>query len=311
MSALKVVNVSKRFKDKLAVDNISFEIREREIFGLIGPNGAGKSTLLNIITGIIRANSGSVEVCGYNIDKETLKAKACIGYVMQDLALIEALTAYDNLEYFGALYGLSGKLLKERIQEALKIAGLEDTKKKKVNKFSGGMKRRLNMAVALMHHPKLLILDEPTVGVDAQSRNHIFDFIKSTANKWGTSILYTSHYMEEVEELCERIFIIDKGTEIASGTQKEIRDTFSKNKKVEIEVSKLTGDVLLEIEAIEGITRIEEKKDKLVCMISEKFKILNLLTILEEKDVEVKNINYVEEKLEDIFLALTGNKLRD
>ncbi|MGL4762577.1 MAG: ATP-binding cassette domain-containing protein [Sarcina sp.] len=311
MSALKVVNVSKRFKDKLVLDNVSFEVREKEIFGLIGPNGAGKSTLLNIITGILKASSGGVEVCGYNIDKEELKAKECIGYVMQDLALIENLNAYDNLEYFGALYGLSGKLLKERIQEALKIAGLEDTKKKKVNKFSGGMKRRLNMAAALMHHPKLLILDEPTVGVDAQSRNHIFDFIKSTANKWGSSVLYTSHYMEEVEELCAQIFIIDQGKGVASGSKREIQETFSKNKKVEIEVSKLTGEVLLEIENVNGVTKVDENESKLICTINDKFKMLNVLTVLDKKEIEVRNINYIEEKLEDIFLELTGNKLRD
>ncbi|MGL4453035.1 MAG: ATP-binding cassette domain-containing protein [Sarcina sp.] len=311
MVALKVVNISKRFKDKLVLDNINFEVKEKEIFGLIGPNGAGKSTLLNIITGILDPSGGEVEVCGHDIDKATIKAKECIGYVMQDLALIETINAYDNLEYFGALYGLSGKLLKERINEALKIAGLEDTKKKKVNKFSGGMKRRLNMAVALMHHPKLLILDEPTVGVDAQSRNHIFDFIKSTANKWGTSILYTSHYMEEVEELCERIFIIDQGKEVASGSKNDIRDTFSKNKVVEIEAFKITNDILLEVENVDGVLKVIENKQKLVCTINDKFKMIKVLKVLEEKNIDVKNINYMEEKLEDIFLALTGNSLRD
>lgn len=179
MSIVEVKNVTKRFNDKLVLDNVSYSVNEGEIFGFIGPNGAGKSTLINIMTSLLVPDSGTIKICGYDILKEPIKAKEFIGYVPQDLALMEELTAYDNLEFFGALYGLSGKLLKERIAEALKVTGLEDTKKKKVKKFSGGMKRRLNIAVAILHHPKVLILDEPTVGVDPQSRNYIFSFIKN------------------------------------------------------------------------------------------------------------------------------------
>ena len=215
MSIIKVENITKRFKDKLVLDNISFDIEEGEIFGLIGPNGAGKSTLINIITNLMMADSGNVFVEGKNLLEDTIYIKSIIGLVPQELAIIEQLTPYDNLEYFGYLYGLSGKLLKDRINEALEFAGLVDVKKKKISKLSGGMKRRLNLAIAILNHPKILILDEPTVGVDPQSRNHIFDFLRKLSNENNTTIIYTSHYMEEVEHLCSKIFIIDEGNEIA------------------------------------------------------------------------------------------------
>ena len=179
MGIINVKNITKRFGDKIVLDKISYEVNEKEIFGFIGPNGAGKSTLINIMTSILVPDRGTIEIDGYDILKEPIKAKKIMGYVPQELALIEHIDAYSNLEYFGAMYGLKGKLLKERINEALKITGLLEKKKEKVNKFSGGMKRRLNIAAAIMHHPKILILDEPTVGVDPQSRNHIFNFIKT------------------------------------------------------------------------------------------------------------------------------------
>ncbi|MEG2935898.1 MAG: ABC transporter ATP-binding protein, partial [Clostridium sp.] len=204
MGIIEVQNVTKRFNDKLVLDNISYDVKEGEIFGFIGPNGAGKSTLINIMTNLLVPDSGTIKICGFDILRDTIKAKECIGYVPQDLALMEDLNAFDNLEFFGALYGLKGKELKERIAEALKVTGLEDTKKQKVKKFSGGMKRRLNIAAAILHHPKVLILDEPTVGVDPQSRNHIFTFVKNICKEWGTTVIYTSHYMEEVEAICSR-----------------------------------------------------------------------------------------------------------
>lgn len=311
MSVLKINGVTKRFKDKIVLDNISFEINQGEIFGFIGPNGAGKSTMLNIITGILGANAGEVSVCGFDTEKETLKAKACIGYVMQDLALIENLTARDNLEYFAALYGLSGKLLKERINEALEITGLLDTGKKKVEKFSGGMKRRLNIACAIMHHPKLLILDEPTVGVDVQSRNYIFKFIREVSKKWGTTVLYTSHYMEEVDELCERIFIIDKGKEVASGRKKDIQTTFAKNKRIEILAKGIKTSEILEIKKLQGVVGINEEIDKITITSVGDFRLIDALGILDKAKINVESVNYIEEKLEDIFIKLTGSSLRD
>lgn len=311
MSIIEVKNVTKRFNDKLILDNVSYEVNEGEIFGFIGPNGAGKSTLINIMTTLLTPDSGSIKICGYDILKEPIKAKACIGYVPQDLALIEELNAYDNLEFFGSLYGLKGKVLKERIKEALIVTGLEETKKLKVKKFSGGMKRRLNIAVAIMHHPKVLILDEPTVGVDPQSRNHIFSFVKNICKEWGTTVIYTSHYMEEIEELCKRVFIIDLGKEIAYGDREEIKASVFSNNKVLIEAPEINAKTIIEIKAIDGVNNVTDKDNKISLTIGSNFKLANVLSLMEREGINIKKISYEEAKLEDVFLSLTGKSLRD
>ena len=311
MAIIEIKNITKRFNDKLVLDNISYEINKGEIFGFIGPNGAGKSTLINIMTSLLVPDSGSVKICGYDIVKESLKAKANIGYVPQDIALLEELSAYDNLEFFGALYGLKGKLLKERIKEALEVTGLEDKRKQKVKKFSGGMKRRLNIAIAIMHHPKVLIMDEPTVGVDPQSRNHIFTFTKKICKEWGTTVIYTSHYMEEVEELCERVFIIDLGKEIAYGNKEDIKSSVFPNNKVIIDASNMSGEALIKLENVEGILKIVDNENLITLTINSNFKLGNALNILEKENVIIKKISYEEAKLEDVFLTLTGKNLRD
>ncbi|MDV4152737.1 ABC transporter ATP-binding protein [Clostridium sp. AL.422] len=311
MSIIEVKNVTKRFNDKLVLDNVSYEVNKGEIFGFIGPNGAGKSTLINIMTSLLAPDSGTVKICGYDILKEPIKAKECIGYVPQDISLIEDLTAYDNLEFFGALYGLKSKELKERIQEALEVTGLVEKKKEKIKKFSGGMKRRLNIATAIMHHPKVLIMDEPTVGVDPQSRNHIFNFTKNICKEWGTTVIYTSHYMEEVEELCKRVFIIDLGKEIAYGTENEIKTSVFPNNKITIEAKDISAALILSIEKLNGVLKVKEKEDTITLTIDSNFKLNNVLSIVEEYDINIKKISYEEAKLEDVFLALTGKTLRD
>lgn len=311
MGIIKVKNITKRFSDKLVLDNVSYEVEEKEIFGFLGPNGAGKSTLINIMTGLLIPDSGSIEICGFDIVKESIKAKECIGYVPQDIALIEDLNAYSNLEYFGALYGLKGSLLKERINEALEVTGLLDKKKEKVKKYSGGMKRRLNIACAIMHHPKVLILDEPTVGVDPQSRNHIFDFVKEIGEKWGTTIIYTSHYMEEVEELCERVFIMDLGKEVAYGSKHEVKNSVFPNNKVIIESDKISGESVVKLNNVQGVSKAVEEGNVLSINIDDSFKLGTALNILEEENINIKKISYEEAKLEDVFLALTGKTLRD
>ena len=279
MSIINIKNVSKRFNDKLVLDNVSFEVDKGEIFGFIGPNGAGKTTLINIMTTLLVPDNGSIEICGYDVAKEPIKAKECIGYVPQDLALMEDLNAYDNLEFFGALYGLKGKELKARIKEALQVAGLEETKKLKVKKFSGGMKRRLNIAAAILHHPKVLILDEPTVGVDPQSRNHIFTFVKRICKEWGTTVIYTSHYMEEIEELCKRVYIIDLGKEIAYGDREEIKASVFSNNKVIIQAQDINGATIMKLRNIEGINKVTDKEDEIALTIGSKFKLGNVLQV--------------------------------
>lgn len=311
MNIIEVKNITKRFNDKLVLDNISYGVKEGEIFGFIGPNGAGKSTLINIMTSLLTPDSGTIKICGYDILKEPIKAKECIGYVPQELALMEELNAYDNLEFFGALYGLKGKVLKERIAEALKVTGLEETKKQKVKKFSGGMKRRLNIAVAILHHPKVLILDEPTVGVDPQSRNHIFSFVKSICKDWGTTVIYTSHYMEEIEELCKRVFIIDLGKEISYGDREEIKASVFSNNKVIIETQDISGETIMKLKDVEGIDKVSDKDNVLTLTIDSKFKLASVLSLLEKESVNIKKISYEEAKLEDVFLSLTGKTLRD
>ncbi|WP_195987407.1 ABC transporter ATP-binding protein [Clostridium sp. D53t1_180928_C8] len=311
MSIIEVKNITKRFNDKLVLDNVSYEVNEGEIFGFIGPNGAGKSTLINIMTTLITPDSGSIKICGYDILKEPIKAKECIGYVPQDLALIEELNAYDNLEFFGSLYGLKGKVLKERIKESLKVTGLEETKRLKVKKFSGGMKRRLNIAVAIMHHPKVLILDEPTVGVDPQSRNHIFSFVKNICKEWGTTVIYTSHYMEEIEELCKRVFIIDLGKEIAYGDREEIKAAVFSNNKVLIEAQDINAKTIVELKSIDGINNVTDKDNKVSLTIGSNFKLGSVLSLMEKEGINIKKISYEEAKLEDVFLSLTGKSLRD
>ena len=312
MNIIEVKNVSKKFDDKIVLDNISFTVEEGDIFGLIGPNGAGKSTLINIMTGLLDANGGTVVIGGFDIRKDNLKAKEFFGLVPQELALIESVSAYDNLEFFGSLYGLRGKLLKERVNYALDITGLSEKKKEKVKKFSGGMKRRLNLAAAIMHQPKILILDEPTVGIDPHSRNHIFEFLKGINREYNTTIIYTSHYMEEVEYLCNNIFIIDEGKEIAYGSKKNVKSMISSNNKVNLKVENISKELIDGIKAMDGVIDCEYSHDEINLLVEESsFKLEPLLKILENNHSTIKSINVEEPNLEEVFLALTGKRLRD
>lgn len=312
MNNIVVKNITKRFDDKLVLDNISFEIKEGDIFGLIGPNGAGKSTLISIMTGLIKSNGGEITIGGYSIEKEHLKAKELIGLVPQELALMETLTAYDNLEYFGAFYGLGGKLLKERIEEALIVTGLNEKRKVKVKKFSGGMKRRLNLAVAIMHRPRILILDEPTVGVDPQSRNYIFEFIKRVNKEDKTTVLYTSHYMEEIEHLCNNIFILDEGKEIASGSKAMIKSMTNMHGAIKIVLDKYDDELILNIKALNGVKDCFFKEEMILIYINEDtFNLEELLLMFAKEHRKIKSFNIEEASLEEVFLSLTGKNLRD
>lgn len=218
---LKLSGLSKKFGNKTAVDHISLEIKEGEIFGLLGPNGAGKSTTLNMVCSLLKPTSGNIEIFGMNTSNNMKKIKKKIGYIPQELAIHGNLKAWENVELFTSLYGIKGKELKSAIDKSLEFVGLLDRKNDFAKNFSGGMKRRLNIACAIGHNPLLMIFDEPTVGIDPQSRNFILEKIK-TANKNGATIIYTSHYMEEVETICSRIAIMDNGRIIAVGTREEL-----------------------------------------------------------------------------------------
>ncbi|NMB07255.1 MAG: ABC transporter ATP-binding protein [Tissierellia bacterium] len=312
MSLIEVKNITKRFDENIVLDNISFSVDEGDIFGLIGPNGAGKSTLINIITGLWDCDKGDVIIGGYDIKTEPIKVKEQIGLVPQEIALIDNVSAYDNLEFFGSLYGLKGKLLKERIDEAFEIIGLQDKRKEKVKKFSGGMKRRLNIAAAIMHHPRILIMDEPTVGIDPQSRNHIFEFTKKTNRENKTTIIYTSHYMEEVEMLCNNIFIMDLGQEIAYGNKSQIKSLIGSSNKVNLKVNNYKIEMILDIKSMSGVLECTEEQGLIKLIIDENiFRLEPLLKIIEKNQGEIKGINFEEPSLEEVFLTLTGKSLRD
>ncbi len=216
---LVIDHITKSFGKKEIIKNVSFEVKKGETFGLLGPNGAGKSTTISMICGLISYDSGDIKVGGKSVKEYPLEAKKKIGIVPQDIALYPTLSAKENLVFWGKMYGLNGKIAKERAEEVLAYVGLQDRGKDKIETFSGGMKRRINIGATLMHEPELLIMDEPTVGIDPQSRNHILETVKKL-NEKGMTVIYTSHYMEEVEYLCERIAIVDHGKVIALGTKK-------------------------------------------------------------------------------------------
>lgn len=243
---LNLEGISKKYDNKTVVDHVSFEINKGEIFGLLGPNGAGKSTMMNMICSLVKPTTGKIKVFGYDNKKEINKIKEKLGYIPQELAVHGNLKAWENVELFAALYGLKGKKLMEAVEEALEFVGLSEHRNGFAKNFSGGMKRRLNIACALSHKPELLIFDEPTVGIDPQSRNYILEKIKYI-NKQGATVIYTSHYMEEVEAICRRIAIMDNGRLIALGTKEELVNLVSdsnKNMSLEEVFLTLTGKKL-------------------------------------------------------------------
>lgn len=313
MSYIEINNIYKSYGKDQVLENVSFEIESGECFGLIGPNGAGKSTLIDIITGLEQYNSGEISVGGQLVPKDMVKVREQIGLVPQEIALMQELNAVANLEYFGGLYGLSGKLLKERIKEALEVVVLTDHTKKAVKTFSGGMQRRLNIAAAILHHPKFLILDEPTVGVDPQSRNKIFEFIKYMNSEYGTTVLYTSHYMEEVEALCDRLFILDDGGRIGYGTQEEIKQLVQDTVKwyIEVEQAPLNFQETLSTQ-LTGVQQVVSESNKFSLIVDPvEFSTKELMALINENNIELTTLSKEALSLEEAFLQLTGKTLRD
>lgn len=309
---IEIKDVTKSYGRQKVLQNVSFEIMEGELFGLLGPNGAGKSTLIDILTGIQSMDSGDIFINGKSIKTDKVEIRKHLGLVPQDIALLEELNAVDNLEYFGVLYGLAGAELKSQIEKLLEVAGLTDKKKEKVKNYSGGMKRRLNIAVAMLHNPSILILDEPTVGVDAQSRQHIFDYIQSLAEQ-GTTILYTSHYMEEIETLCKRVFILDLGEEVAYGTKEEVKKLVGHTQTVALTLDRVPAgfdEVLKNSE--NGIQFVTVDGQEIALTIDQTiFSMMKLIEQVEQAQLVIKSVNVKETTLEEAFLQLTGKTLRD
>ena len=308
---LRCTGLRKRFGGRQAVDGVGFEIARGETYGLLGPNGAGKTTTISMVCGILARDEGTVVVDGQAIDIGTTAAKGAIGYVPQDLAIYPDLGARENLLFFGRLYGLGGQALARRADEILEIVDLKDRAKERTEHFSGGMKRRLNIGIGLLHEPKLLILDEPTVGVDPQSRNAILSSVASLSAE-GMGILYTTHYMEEAERLCDRIGIIDEGRIIAEGTRRELVALVGGLDKVTLLA---TGDIrgaTAEIERIEGVRQVIAHDGGLDLLVVEARRILpRLLEAITRDGVSIRSVEVIEPDLESVFLHLTGKALRD
>jgi len=311
MKIVKIKNLVKKFNDIAAVDNISLEIEEGEVYGLLGPNGAGKSTTINMLCGLIRADAGDISIMDKSINKNKLFVKGNIGIVPQDIAIYEELTAYDNVKFFAGLYGFRGKELKERVEEALEFVGLLDKSKNYPMEFSGGMKRRLNIACAIAHKPKLIIMDEPTVGIDPQSRNHILESVKKL-NKMGSTIIYTSHYMEEIEAICTKIGIIDHGKLIIEGTKQELKNSITNVNTTCIACMSIENIDENELKELNGVIGVEINETS--AYISTSTDVNNLDKIIlyfTKKGAKIKNLEIKTPDLETVFLTLTGRKLRD
>lgn len=311
MNVLEINNLTKKFSDFIAVDNMSLTVNEGEIFGFLGANGAGKSTTINMIAGLIRSNDGTIQILGKNSAKHSRFCKMNLGMVPQDLAIYEDMTAFENVKFFAGLYGLRGAELKERVEEALSFVGLLDKQRSYPKSFSGGMKRRLNIACAIAHRPKLIIMDEPTVGIDPQSRNYILNSVRKL-NEMGCTIIYTSHYMEEVEEICSRIAIIDHGKIIAEGTKEQLKSIITNTKEIWIQV-KSTQNV--DIESMNEINGVEAVRiDEDMIKINSDTGVNNLNKIIEHfmmSGIEIRSLQEKAPNLETVFLTLTGRKLRD
>jgi ABC-2 type transport system ATP-binding protein len=331
---LEVENLVKRYGDFEAVKGISFSVEEGEIFGLLGPNGAGKTQTISMLTGVIPPSSGSARIGGYDLHTDLNKVKEINGLVPQDLALYPTLSARVNLNFFGRIYGLRGKELKERVEDVLRIVALTDRADETVDKYSGGMKRRVNIAAGLVHQPRLFFLDEPTVGVDPQSRNHIFESVLRLNRERGMSVVYTSHYMEEVELLCNRVAIIDEGKIIAMETVKNLIAMLGGG-VIYVGLERV-DDALLQqlaqLPAVEGASLVpqpvnppaaegEEPKveveqvsqNPVVKIVAENSQqaVINVISFLNEQDLPLTALEILEPNLESVFLHLTGKKLRE
>lgn len=331
---LEVDQLEKKYGDFRAVKGISFSVEEGEVFGLLGPNGAGKTQTISMLTGVIPPTSGTARIAGHDIKSDMNEVKKINGLVPQDLALYPTLSARVNLNFFGRIYGLGGSELRERVEDVLRIVALTDRADQTVDKYSGGMKRRVNIAAGLVHQPRLLFLDEPTVGVDPQSRNHIFESVMRLNRERGMSVVYTSHYMEEVELLCNRVAIIDEGNIIAMDTVKNLIGILGGG-MIYIGLEQVDDALLEQISQLPAVKEAilspppvlpplaegeEPQSDvepvmpnpivKIVAQNSQEA-VVNVISFLNEQDRPLTSLEILEPNLESVFLHLTGKKLRE
>ena len=306
---IEVKDLQKSYGDLLAVDRVSFSAGAGIVFGLLGPNGAGKSTTISCLSGLLKPTAGSISINGFDINNAAVKAKASLGIVPQELAIYEDLSARDNLAYWGAAYGLKGDALKQRVDHVLNRIGLADRADELPKQYSGGMKRRLNFGCGLVHEPKILLLDEPTVGVDPQSRERLFDLVREEKAK-GTCVLYTTHYMEEAEKLCDELAIIDHGKIIASGTLNSLRAEFGGNDLIQLSGTFVQERVEQAVADL-GADILSISDEVVMIAISDGARNLPaVLAAITATDAEIHDTRLSEPNLESLFLKLTGKELR-
>ncbi|MDD3304079.1 MAG: ABC transporter ATP-binding protein [Clostridia bacterium] len=308
---IEVMNLTKKYKDLKAIDHLSFDVYKGEILGLLGPNGSGKSTTINCILSLLKFNEGNITIFGKEMTPDSYETKSKIGVVFQEVAVLEELTVYENIDYFCGLYIKDKTARKNYVNEAIHLVGLEDFKKFKPKQLSGGLLRRLNIACGVAHKPSLIFLDEPTVAVDPQSRNNILDGIKTLRDQ-GATIVYTTHYMEEVEILCDRIIIIDKGNIIAQGTKQELKDLTGIEEKVTVEIDNLEPNKIEDIKKLDNVKEVNYNNNTLLITYKNgKSNFGNLLHYLNKENLVYNKIYSERPTLNDVFLELTGKELRD
>lgn len=308
---LNVIDVKKRFGKNQVVKGVSFSVEKGESFGLLGPNGAGKSTTISMICGLLKVDDGDVHVHGTSVKTDPMQAKKKIGIVPQDIALYPTMTAKENLVFWGKMYGLKSKEAKAKANQILNEVGLAERGNDKVETFSGGMKRRINIGAALMHEPELLIMDEPTVGIDPQSRNHILETVKKL-NEQGMTVIYTSHYMEEVEFLCERIAIMDHGEVIALGTKQDLCRRLAGGTSIHLKVDPISERFIQSLNTIQNVKDVTIKEKSIELFVTKPDHTLSqIVTLAVEQQVQLLSMDVKEPNLEALFLHLTGRSLRD
>ncbi len=311
MRAIEVQNLRKSFGDNHAVQGLSFAVAEGEIFSLLGPNGAGKTTTISMLSCLLRPDDGDASIMGHSISTDDMGVKSVLGVVPQEIALYEDLTARENLTFWGKMYGLRGSALKSRVNEVLDVIGLTDRAGDRVGKYSGGMKRRVNIGVALLHKPKVIYMDEPTVGIDPQSRRNILDSVVALKDQ-GMTVLYTTHYMEEAQELSDHIAIMDHGKLVACGTHEELVKLVGQQTRIDLKVNVPASKILEVWRAVKGVAHVSVEEELISVMVDDSNEVLpRLFEAAAHASVRITSVDIREPNLEAVFLHLTGHALRD
>ena len=309
--AIEVKNLHKAFGELKAVEGVSFDVEKGEIFSLLGPNGAGKTTTISMLSCLLRPDEGDALVMAHSINNDQMGVKSTLGVVPQDIALYEDMSARENLTFWGRMYGLRGAVLKTRVDEVLEVIGLTDRAKDRISKYSGGMKRRVNIGVALLHKPQVIFMDEPTVGIDPQSRRNILDSVVTLKNQ-GMTVLYTTHYMEEAQELSDHIAIMDHGRIIANGTNQELVKSVGELDRITVTINAESGRVIDAWKSVTGVKQVTAENGSLAILADDSNRVLpRLFETAAAGSVRILTVAIQEPNLESVFLQLTGRALRD